>query len=363
MKITSSSVGTFAVPVPAQQVSMAKGADGRILIATNTSNMIYTGWITADAQKTSNTYTSTGAKTAGAPFAITPSDGRMAILYRDTGNQLMCLREKADHTGWESPAWVAQALLAADPVVGRNADGRLEIYLLGTDGALYHVKTSSTGADGWKPAEKFGGGGVRDLTVASTADGRQAFFHTNSAAQVWLIQQSAPNGGWSTFSNPVNGVTGPLAVARAKNSTLIGRSPPRRLPGLRAAERRRNLERPGPAAVRPGRSQRLPLRPAGTAARTDPGPAAVHPLRCRTAMDPGRTRHRHRLLDRPGAHPQGRGRKGRLPGRRPGRHQPHRRHLLLHRPAIRHLHLHRLTTAGCDLPEQISSAAPAPSQA
>lgn len=222
MKITSSTVNTFGTTTPAQYVSLAKGADGRILLATSTSYVLYTGWITSDGVKTSNSYTSTGAKIAGAPFAIAPADGRMAIFYRDQGNQLMYLREKADHTGWENPAWVAQALTGADPVVGRNANGQLEIFLLGTDGALYHVQTTSNGADGWKPAVKFGGGGARDVTMTTTPDGRHTVFHTNTAAQAWLIQQTSPNGSWSAFTNPAGGVTGPLAVAPAKNSALIG---------------------------------------------------------------------------------------------------------------------------------------------
>ncbi|MFC7650594.1 hypothetical protein ACFQX6_67265 [Streptosporangium lutulentum] len=143
----------------------------------------------------------------------------MAILYRDTGNQLMCLREKADHTGWESPAWVAQALLAADPVVGRNADGRLEIYLLGTDGALYHVKTSSTGADGWKPAEKFGGGGVRDLTVASTADGRRRSSTPTAPPRSGSSSRAPPTGAGRPSATP-------STASPARWPSLAPRTPP-----------------------------------------------------------------------------------------------------------------------------------------
>ncbi|MFI5868451.1 hypothetical protein [Streptomyces sp. NPDC051546] len=225
MKITSSSSGTFANTAPTAQVSMAKGTDGRILIATNTSGLIHVGWITSDSVKTSNSYAATQAKAAGAPVAAAAGDGRMAVFYRDPGNQLMCLREKADHTGWENPAWVAGALLLGDPVLGRIADGRIEIYLTGTDGALYHTWANSMGAESWQPSVKFGGGGVRDLATTSTADGWQAFFHVNSAAQLWLIQQTAPGGAWSAFTNPANGITGPLAVAPARNSPLIGMFP------------------------------------------------------------------------------------------------------------------------------------------
>ncbi|NBE81540.1 hypothetical protein [Micromonospora rubida] len=225
MKITSSSVGTFTTASPPQQVSMARGTDGRILIAARANGLIYTGWITSDSVKTANSYAGTGAKAASAPVAVAAADGRMAVFYRDPGNQLMCLREKADHTGWENPAWVAGALMLGDPAVGRIADGRIEIYLTGTDGALYHTWANSYGAESWQPSVKFGGGNIRELATTSTADGWQAFFHLNGAGQVWMVQQTPPSGAWSAFCNPVNGVGGQLAVARARNFPLIGMFP------------------------------------------------------------------------------------------------------------------------------------------
>ncbi|MFD4923062.1 hypothetical protein ACFWNE_17405 [Streptomyces goshikiensis] len=225
MKITSSSVGTVTTAAPTPQMTMAKGTDGRILIASNTNGLIYTGWITADSTKTSNTYVSAQAKTAGTPVAAAAADGRMAVFYRDPGNQLMYLREKADHTGWEKPAWVAGALLLGDPAVGRIADGRIELYLTGTDGVLYHTWATSPGAEGWPPAQKIGGGNVRALATASTTDGLQAFLHVNGAAQLWMIQQTPPSGTWSAFTNPANNITGPLAVAPARNFPLIGMFP------------------------------------------------------------------------------------------------------------------------------------------
>ncbi|MFD5921768.1 hypothetical protein ACFVYP_33645 [Kitasatospora sp. NPDC058201] len=80
---------------------------------------------------------------------------------------------------------------------------------------------TTRGAEGWPPAQKFGGG-VRELATTSTADGWQAFFHVNTAAQAWLIRQTPPNGTWPAFTNPANNITGPLAVARARNFPLIG---------------------------------------------------------------------------------------------------------------------------------------------
>jgi hypothetical protein len=142
------------------------------------------------------------------------------VFYRDPDGRLMCLPQNADKVTWGAAAHLAGALLIGDPVVGVNGDGRLEVHFVGGDGALWHIWTDGSGLEGWKQ-DRWGGGNVRDLAVTTTADGRQAFFHANTSGQLWLLQQSAANGYWSDFANPVNGVAGPPAVAAPSDGSVV----------------------------------------------------------------------------------------------------------------------------------------------
>lgn len=196
-------------------------AAGRLGAVANIAGRVKARWLEDKAQAWTGDWVDLGAPIAGTPAAARAGDGRIAVFYRDPESRLMCLRQNTDRTGWEAPAWMSQALLQGDPIVGLNGDGRIEVFLIGTDGALYHVWTSAAGAEQWSGAEQFGGGAVRDIAVTTTVDGRQAFFHVNTAGELWLIQQSAANGYWSDFTNPANGVTGLLSAGPSAHGPLL----------------------------------------------------------------------------------------------------------------------------------------------
>jgi len=85
-----------------------------------------------------------------------------------------------------------------------NQDGRIEIFMIGSDAALWHNwQTTPGGAwSGWSslgvPVSGFQAVGVP--TVVRNADGRLEAFITDgqTVAHIWQV---VPNGGWSTFQD------------------------------------------------------------------------------------------------------------------------------------------------------------------
>jgi hypothetical protein len=110
----------------------------------------------------------------------------------------------ADHPQWQWSSWKSMGSQAggfADLGVGRNADGRLEVFATlqnGTD--LWHVwQTAPNGNwSSWKSMGSVATGTIAGPTLASDADGRlEVFLQTPDTGGLYQLSQSTPNGGWT----------------------------------------------------------------------------------------------------------------------------------------------------------------------
>src|SRR5207245_1388493 len=88
--------------------------------------------------------------------------------------------------------------------VSRNLDGRQEIFALGDDHGLWQ-KWQTAPSNGWsewkslgRPLGEISLGG--SLTVGRNQDGRQEVFAVGGDGNVWQIWQTAPNGAWSNWA-------------------------------------------------------------------------------------------------------------------------------------------------------------------
>ena len=83
------------------------------------------------------------------------------------------------------------------PVVGANVDGRLELFVVGGDGVLYH-KWQAVPNGTWGDWYSAGGTALsEDLTVARNADGRLQVFVVGGDGSLYTTWQTSPNGTWS----------------------------------------------------------------------------------------------------------------------------------------------------------------------
>jgi hypothetical protein len=85
--------------------------------------------------------------------------------------------------------------------VGQNQDGRLEVFTLGAgDGNVWQIwqTAPNNGWSKWKSAGQPDNVEIEHITVGRNLDGRQEVFVKGGIAHIW---QTAPNNGWSHWKN------------------------------------------------------------------------------------------------------------------------------------------------------------------
>ena len=98
------------------------------------------------------------------------------LLERIT-NYTIDLQTAADSSSWTSSWTSLGGAIRADtsPAVARNNDGRLQVFMIGTDNALYYKTQTAAGSSTWSSAWTSLGGSLRDNSdpkVVPNADGR-----------------------------------------------------------------------------------------------------------------------------------------------------------------------------------------------
>jgi hypothetical protein len=179
-----------------------------------------------------NGWASLGGQLDGGSLSVGQnSDGRLEVFVAVAGAQGPTL----SHVWQNSPNgdWSAWASLGAPPAqflgataVGRNADGRLEVFArvgLMSSGELWHIWQAPAG--GWSTWSNLGGGvGAHVLAVSPNQDGRLEVFAVTSVGTLETIWQTTPNGGWSGWADlgTPGGVslTASLAIELNSNGTL-----------------------------------------------------------------------------------------------------------------------------------------------
>ena len=137
-------------------------------------------------------------------------DGRLELFVREglmsSGVAWHAWQEVPPATGWA--AWDTLGsppggLANVTAEVGRNADGRLEVFAFASDGALWHIWQQATGGwSGWHSLGTPSGLFPFGLAVVAAADGRLAVFVVVLGGTLWRRQQSAdPAIGWDAWED------------------------------------------------------------------------------------------------------------------------------------------------------------------
>ncbi len=90
--------------------------------------------------------------------------------------------------------------------MGKNADGRLEVFTVGSDGALWHIWQTTAGGNWyntWFSSGKLSTSAEIYIgpAVIQNADGRLEVFTVGSDGALWHIWQNSPNGTWNTWTS------------------------------------------------------------------------------------------------------------------------------------------------------------------
>ena len=85
---------------------------------------------------------------------------------------------------------------------GINADGRMEVFLIGQDGRLYTAEQMGAGGD-WTSWSSLGGSwpGADAIAEGANADGRMEVFLVGQDSQLHTAWLTQPNEGWSSWES------------------------------------------------------------------------------------------------------------------------------------------------------------------
>ena len=209
-------------------LTFAQNADGRLEAAVPANNDVGDERTIWHAGQTAPSNGWSGWASLGAPpddffgpLALgANADGRLELFAPEAfagGDQEIWHRWQrtpgGNWSGWSSMGSAGGGeLLTSVPVLGRNADGRLELFVVAGDGAVWHSWQTAPN-DGWSPWSSLGsqGGGFADLGVGRNADGRLELFATlQDGTDLWRRCQTAPNNGWSPWENLGSVATGTI---------------------------------------------------------------------------------------------------------------------------------------------------------
>jgi acylphosphatase len=156
------------------------------------------------------------------------ANGFLEIFTVASNNALWHRKQTTLGVDWGNWASLGQPLpgLNGYTAVAANKDGRLEVFCTGIDGALWHVwqvapnGTWSTWASLGNPT---GVDLVLDINVHENSDGRLEVFMAGSNNALWHIWQVAPNGTWSNWASLGNPPTANVQSAPSVRKNKDGR--------------------------------------------------------------------------------------------------------------------------------------------
>ena len=163
-------------------------------------------------------WTSMGGQINGGLSAPRNADGRLEVFTRGTDGALWHIWQTARNNGWSGWDTLGGFILGRN-VAARNADGRLEVFARGGDSALWHIWQTARN-NGWSGWASLGGVVGELFDCGHNADGRLEVFARGSDGALWHNWQVAPNNGWSGWYSFGGQIRDVLAVASNADGRL-----------------------------------------------------------------------------------------------------------------------------------------------
>ena len=163
-------------------------------------------------------FQSLGGKLTTKPVLGRNKDGRLEVFGRGTDNALWNIWQTAANNGWSGWGSLGGAI-TSDPCIVSNSDGRLEVFVKGTNNALWHIWQTAPN-NGWSVWTSLGGVITSNPAASRNKDGRVEVFARGNDGNLWHMWQTAPNNGWSGWASLGSAMLGNPAVTNNADGRL-----------------------------------------------------------------------------------------------------------------------------------------------
>ncbi|HUO39017.1 MAG TPA: hypothetical protein VMU34_14825 [Mycobacterium sp.] len=143
----------------------------------------------------------------GSPSVARDADGRLRLFALGSDGQLWQTWQQDSGTGWSE--WFSHGnpgglVLNSAPAAAPGSDGRLEVFIVSEEAALWHVSQTAGGWSEWFCHATPTGvllGSDSTPAIAPGADGCLQLFTVGNDETLWQISQTPLDGGWSTWKS------------------------------------------------------------------------------------------------------------------------------------------------------------------
>ncbi len=118
------------------------------------------------------------------------ADGRMEVFYIGTDSQIYHNKQDVPNAPFQGQVFLGG--IAKQIAMGYNADGRIELFYIGGDDQIYHNKQGVP--NGPFQGQEFLGGITNQVVIGNNADGRMELFYIGGDGQIYHNKQGVPNG-------------------------------------------------------------------------------------------------------------------------------------------------------------------------
>lgn len=172
-----------------------RNADGRLeVFVRNLDNVIYHSWQTSPGGGWAGWDSLSGGVATSDPSVINNADGRMEVCIRGLDGAFWHIWQTMPSGGWAG--WTRRGGELAEGAVialASSSTGPIEAYARFRDGSIRRLQQAS----GWGAWESLGGVMTSDPTVGRNSDGRMEVFARGSSRDLAHRWQTSPGGGWN----------------------------------------------------------------------------------------------------------------------------------------------------------------------
>ena len=185
----------------------ARRSDGATLVRRRSAGGSWNAWQSLDGFATSN------------PVAAVNSDGRVQVFVRGSDQNIYTRRQiSPGSTNWEAWSGLGGSASSA-PAVIRNADGRMQLFVRGPSGNLRSRQQASAGGS-WNAWINLGGRIHWGPTAALNSDGKVAVFVGGQNNDLFQIVQTSAGGAFGSYQALGGSISSHPSVVRNNDGRL-----------------------------------------------------------------------------------------------------------------------------------------------